>query len=578
MDLTFPLMWIAYPFAALLCYIPCLNGPPLFDDLEVLENAAQYRFREWGYVRASYRTPVLASYAAQRIWPGTMRSLHIGNTLIHALAAMVAAGIASALRFGDETAFMAGLLYAVHPFAANTVAFISGRASIMSTLCGLTAVWTVLTPGMAHWAILALGLSILSKEDGIGFFPLVFLIGILQGQTALAILLASAGAAFLVWHRRQLMIYLRGNGDEVMASIGLPRSHPQPRHGYTVLVETLLHLPLWLVGQGLSPYHGSGVRVPSPARLALAWGIAAIAGALLVAAPIPALILLAGPWTVYIVCRAPDQICEYRSYASLAGMVLLIAPLVDGVWAWAAILGAAGAATAVRSSVWQSGIALWAAAARHSSGDPSRAHGELGAYFKIQGDHFRSEAALRDAIGINPRFGPALNNLAWILWHRKVTAEAAAVRYDQEEKPGSAAWERGRAEAFHRESLEIMTACTVRCPDYALGWQDLGKLYDGSNRYDEANACYQKSLTLEPRMVHAVNRLGLAAFYEKRFDEAASSFERALQLQPGHFEFVYNRAVAWKHRGDAGGAKQEFLRLPQPCPITGNMIRLEFAQ
>lgn len=202
----------------------------------------------------------------------------------------------------------------------------------------------------------------------------------------------------------------------------------------------------------------------------------------------------------------------------------------------------------VSISYWKTPIALWTAATFRTSGEPSRAFGELGAYYKLKGDNHTAEIHLREAIRLNPKFGPALNNLAWICF------------------------DSGRTE----EAIELLIQCTTQSPKYALGWHDLGLFYGRTNQPEKAEKCFKESIRVEPQMQRSVNRLGLLAFSRQQFEEAMIWFSRALTLNPGHFEYEYNRAVTKKHMGQ--DPSEDFNKLPKPCPITPDMIPLEFAR
>jgi hypothetical protein len=100
----------------------------------------------------------------------------------------------------------------------------------------------------------------LSKEDGLGFAAtfLALLVwkkeGLVVGWLVL-ILITSA-----ILQRKHLKTLLKNSGDKEMAVIGLPVSHPQPKHGLVVLLATLWRIPFWLLGVKQSPYHGSGIK------------------------------------------------------------------------------------------------------------------------------------------------------------------------------------------------------------------------------------------------------------------------------------------------------------------------------
>ncbi len=217
---------------------------------------------------------------------------------------------------------------------------------------------------------------------------------------------------------------------------------------------------------------------------------------------------------------------------------------------WIAVITGLASISMYRSMAWRSPIAMWREATQRTSGDGSRAYGELGAFHKLQAKLSEAEPYLKEAIRQNPGFGPALNNLGWIYLD---------------------------ANRLH-EAIIIFEQCTARCPRYALGWQDLGIAYARSGKSHEAQWCLQKALFLDPKMERASNALGLMLFYEKHFDEAVDRFSSAMNLNPNHWEYIYNRAITLKYAGKPLQADLDFKRLPTPCPVTRDMIRKEFAQ
>ncbi len=559
MDLTIPLMFLAYPLAAILVYFSCFKGPPIFDDWVVMEEPGRIEWK-WDYWRWVHRPLTLLSFWLNSRWPATSRSLHVFNALLHSINGMIVAKIAESL-MPVEQAFVAGLLFVVHPWATNAVAYITGRASLLAATFGFLAIWALLT---GYWplALLALWGSVLSKDEGAGFAPILAGIALLQGHWAFLVTATFLGVTFLVRNRRHFR-QLFEHGGSVEADIdGLPVAHPQPQHAITVIVETIIRWPQWALGLGLSPYHGSGVPVPRLQRVCIAVALGTTFGIGLANHPIPFLLLVLGPWTAYIFCRVTDQIAEYRSYSSLSSISILAALYIQDATAITVILIFAGIATGIGASAWKSDLAMWTKAARCASGDSSRAHGWVGAVYRLAGNYWAAELALRHALTINPKLGSAYNNLSWILWEN-----AKKCREDDPK----------RAEILWKEAISLMEQSTIRCPKYAPSWQDLGKMLDIAGQREKADALYRQALVISPVMSYSNNRLGVSAFMKKDIVEAEERIDTAYRQQPQHFEFMYNRACIFRQHGDLDSAQRLFEQLPQPLPITTAMLPLEFA-
>ena len=547
MNITLPLSLILYPIAAFLVYFPSLNGGAIFDDLDILQNVEKFRW-EWRYILIRFRPLTLISYALQKIWPGTMRSLHIVNICLHAINGLIVEQIARTIGFDVGLATLAGLLFVVHPFAANTTGYITGRASLISCGFGLFAAWLILA-GWGWLSPLFLFLAVLGKEDAAGFVPLAILLALWISAWVLAIVLGAAAIAVALWARVRIRKWRIGNGDLPMSRIGLPVAHRPMPQAVTVLLETVKRLPLWFVGQGQSPYHGSGIPVPGLKSWLQSICILPLIAVTCAMAPIPMLFVLFGPWLVYLLCPVPDQLAEYRNYSKVAGFALILVSVFNEPWTypalvWLTAFAYCGAATALYAYHWSDPLTMWQTALVHTSGDPSRAHQEVGAYYKLRGENSTAKIYFQEAIRLNPRLGPAINNLAWILW--------------QENK--------------QKEALITMQLCTERCAMYPLGWEEYGSMLDLLGRHQEAIAAYQLAIDIDPKMARSSNRLGLVAFQAKQLDTAAEWFDKALKVQPEHFEYIYNRAMVFKAQGAIAKAKEWFSRLPQPLPVTREMI------
>ncbi len=83
--------------------------------------------------------------------------------------------------------------------------------------------------------------------------------------------------------------------------------------------------------------------------------------------------------------------------------------------------------------------------------------------------------------------------------------------------------------------------------------------FQKSGRSREARRLYQRTLTLDPSNVHAVNNIGVTFLQERNFTEARKSFEDAMRLQPDYVDPYYNLACLYTIQGDTEKGL-EFLR------------------
>jgi len=538
MNISIPLSLIASPVLSMVLYWNSLHGGLIFDDHDVMGKLRTFKWT-WKWWSTASRPLTVFSYAVTAAWPNTFRSVHVVNVLLHSLNGFVVERLALIFGASPFQAFLICLLFIAHPFAVNCVAYITGRAAILSALFGFLAALAVLSD-MAWLALPLIGLSVISKEDGIAFVPLVLALAWMNGYQWLVAMVLLCVIVWIKGQRQLLVTLMSGTGDKGMRRIGLPLSIPQPWHGYTVFTETMIRLPFWFVGAKQSPYHGSGMKVPPFSRFLLAMLVSLACLAVFWFQPIPTLFVLVGPWLVYIIARVPDQLMEYRNYAMTAGFSLLF--LSTSPFLLIPLILVLGSIALLRAQAWRGPDTFWEAATREFSGDPSRAWQELGACFKLKGDSPNAERCFRKAIELNPQLGPAMNNLAWVLT------------------------DQGRID----EGIAMMEQCVERCPEYALAWEELGVLYERVGR--DATHCYKKALDCDPLGDRPANRMGIVEFHRKNLERAAQWFDVALRMRPDHFEYIYNRAVVFRVSGKEQESQALFRRLPQPLPLTNDMI------
>ncbi len=91
-------------------------------------------------------------------------------------------------------------------------------------------------------------------------------------------------------------------------------------------------------------------------------------------------------------------------------------------------------------------------------------------------------------------------------------------------------------------------------------------------RFDEALACYARSLALAPQQPATLNMQGLALLELKRFDEALQSFDRAVEIAPNFAEAWCSRANALIHRRNYAQALDSLDRAEALRPNYGEAL------
>ena len=98
----------------------------------------------------------------------------------------------------------------------------------------------------------------------------------------------------------------------------------------------------------------------------------------------------------------------------------------------------------------------------------------------------------------------------------------------------------------HEESLELYTRLTERYPDDAGAWFWKAYALSMTGRPDEAIACYERSIAIDPDPDAHMN-IGYILKGMGKFDEAVEAYESALDLDSQMYD-------AWEHIGDCHAA------------------------
>ena len=506
---------------AAIVYLPSLAGGLLYDDVAILVD--NRRIQDLGQLGTVLRyepaRPIMGlvwalNYAAAGVNPW---SYHLVNVALHAAnAALVAALFAwmarRSARPGEApdlgAATYAACLFAATPMAAETVAYIASRSTALAALFGLAA----LRAGMAlldgaprRRLALAIGLlllALLTKEEA-ATVPLFLLLLDL-------VFVARWDARDLrrrAWiHVPLLALPVLGLiARRVVTGAWLPEA-ALPRASY--LITQAAAFPRYLLRTlvPLDPafFRGDAIAAWPPGPVTIAWGLVSL-GLLAFAVAgrrrwplwsLGILWLAAGLLPSSSIVPLGEMVVDHRAYLGAAALLFALGRLV---WARGgrplalALLLLLAARSYHYEWVLADPVRAWedAVARAPLSADARRA---LADAYAAKGDP-RAEAALREAVRIEPRDARSWANLGVLYAQGGRLAEAA----------------------------EALRSAVVADPGDARLHDNLGLVLQALGRTEEAIAAYEAARTARPAL--ASPRIRLAALVLDRGEKA-----RALAL------------------------------------------------
>jgi tetratricopeptide (TPR) repeat protein len=460
-------------------------------------------------------------------------ALHLANVLLLFL------GLRRMTGSTWRSAFAAAL-FAVHPLNVESVAWVSERKNVLSTLFMLLAVGAYARhasrPSFRRYAPVALllALSLLCKPMAVTL-PLLLLLldfwplgriysasdpvagsGPLRSRLArLAVekapLLALSAASSVV----TVVAQAEGGALRTLESV------PFALRFSNAIVSYAAYLRKTVFPWPLGPFYPLPAEIPGW-KVAAASAILSAATALAIRARRDRPYLLAG-WLWYLVSLLPVIGIVQVGVAAMAdryAYVPLIGIFVAVAWGGAEFARGESRRRAAALAAVASLAALSVVAGRQAAlwGDAERLYTEvigviqqnwlaannLGMVHESRGDHAKAAERFREAIRIKPGYAPAWNNLG-------MATDAAgrpveAIRYYQEalrlDPVLAEAWN-NLAVANDRLGLAKDSVGNLReavrlKPDYPEAWFNLGTAYARLGRRRDAADCYREALRLRP--------------------------------------------------------------------------------
>ena len=530
-------------------------------------------------------------------------ALHVTSVIFHSLNSILLFGLLRRLTGAmGKSAFVAAL-FAIHPMHVESVAWISERKDVLSTLFLILTIWAYASY-VQRRCLLRYGVTALLMAMGLMTKPMLvtlpFALLLLDywplGRLSLPTSRPAGSKAgssplprsvgFLLWEKVPLFalagasslvtFLVQRQGGAVSGLDALPLS---------LRLENALVTCVVYVGKMLWPARLAAFY-PYPRAVPGWW----VAGAALVLFGATVLVVrgarrypyLPVGWLWYLGTLVPviglvqvgmQSRADRYTYVPLVGLFILAAWAIPDLVGpsrarqlalrFAALVVILSSVMVARGQVatWSSSRALWTHALEVTT-ENWPVHRSLAAVLADDGRLDEAIVHFNESLRLRPDFAESHMGLGAALADQGKIEEAVphyreALRLKRSLKEAhnnlaNALWSQGKLE----EAISHYSEALRLDPAYAEAHNGLGAALDDQGKVEEAIAHYTDALRLKPNNAEAYNNLGAAFAKQGKIDEALREFERALRINPGRADVHYNMAVMLERKGETTEAIQ----------------------
>jgi tetratricopeptide (TPR) repeat protein len=520
---------------AFVAHFPSLNGAfVLDDDLLVTDSrlihTADGLYGFWCTTQTQDYWPLTNSslWLEWRLWELTPAGYHLGNIILHVAESLLVWLILR--RLSIPGAFLAALIFAVHPVNVESVAWIAQRKNTMAMLFFLFSIWCYLKPGMSTTSVgMAPGFPS-PFGRGVGGDGLTPGTAHSPPPTARSSSFILYPSSFCCWYWLSLLAFLLamlGKGSAAIAPLllllivwwvrGLTRGDLLRIAPFFLVAAALAFVNLWF------QTHGSGEDYRQADYLER--------------------LLAAGATVWFYLYKAVlpiDLAFIYPKWNIQAGNLLWWLPLLT-----------LAALTAVlwwyRKSWSRPFLFAWV----FFCVALVPVMGFVGIGYEVHSlvaDRYQHIAII------------ALISLAaagWSVWHRKGDGPIFAARKSGQSPSLLLAvavvavlmfltWQQS---GMYRDKITLYQAALAKNPESWLLHNNLGLALHDSGKYDDAIVHYRRALEIKPRYPEAHNNMGNSLLDTGHAQEAIEHYLEALKLKPNYIMALYNLGNAYKETG-----------------------------
>jgi len=239
-----------------------------------------------------------------------------------------------------------------------------------------------------------------------------------------------------------------------------------------------------------------------------------------------------------------DVIFEHRLYLPMAGLSLLFVIMLYNLFGisnarlfytfMVIILACFALLTFVRNTVWRDEVMLWNDAIEKAP-NKVRPYNNRGRAYGNKGEYDKAMADFKQAININPRCAEAYYNLGLVF----------ALKGDND------------------KAIELYDQALKLYPNYAAAYNNRGLVLANKKEFDRAIKDYDQALRITPRSPDVYYNRGLAYYYKQDYDQAIADYNQALLLNPRYSNAYHNRAIAYYMKKEYQKALEDIERMQQ---------------
>ena len=119
---------------------------------------------------------------------------------------------------------------------------------------------------------------------------------------------------------------------------------------------------------------------------------------------------------------------------------------------------------------------------------------------------------------------------------------------------------------IYRDQETLWRDTLAKNPDCWMAQNNLGSLFTDTGRFDEAIENYRKVIQINPNSAIPLYSLGVALAAQGRFDEAIENYRKAIQINPNYFDALNNLGIALTDKGRIDEAIENFHQAIQINP------------
>jgi tetratricopeptide (TPR) repeat protein len=539
---------------------------------------------------------------------------HLVNLLLHAANTLLLFFILLKMTHAVYASACVAVLFAVHPFHVETVAWVADRKDLLSTffwflallfyvryckkpetgrfaavfvfmaigvLCKssiMTLPFTLLL--LDYWPLSRLSWGQMELEKKVGF-PRISVSKIIAEKTPLFLLAAGAIIAAYLTKGTRIDSPILGNG---------------PLPDFSSTSHALCSYMVYVV-KTFWPYH-LATPYPHPKFAPCAeWDVAAAAILLTVISAISLWQIRKRPYIVVgwlfflgnilpvigFFKIGPVRMADRYTYIPLIGLFIMVVFFLkerveyhripsNAVAAVSAVLVMLLMANAfMQTRHWKDTVSLFTHTIKVTHNN-ELAYNNLGIEYMRKGDMQKAMEHFKKAIGIHPAYPKALVNVG-VLLQRNGQLKEAKTYYSRslETRPtysaahynmGLALEQEGnfdQAEYHYRKAL-------ISRPEYHQAHNNLGVLLARKGKFHEAAKHFQKALSVWPQDTQALNNFGGALQKMGKTRKAKSYYQKALSIDTGNSNALFNLAGILETEGDLKEAERNYQRILESNP------------